>query len=103
MGAFSQGSSFLATLGWRPQSLWDWGERTEQGRGGASHNVRVVVVEIDWGERRKRGGASLADGLGPAMLLELYKEEVVAQLAGSAVPPGLCEFLGAVPNAEALG
>src|SRR5438128_1581091 len=22
--AFSQGSSFLATLGWRAQSLWDW-------------------------------------------------------------------------------
>jgi hypothetical protein len=25
--AFSQGSSFLATLGWQPQSLWDWHSR----------------------------------------------------------------------------
>ena len=26
-GRFSQGSSWLATLGWRMQSLWDWSRK----------------------------------------------------------------------------
>jgi len=38
--AFPQGSSFLATLGWMMQSLWDWGSFI----GGSSRNSRIVPL-----------------------------------------------------------
>ena len=38
----TQGSSFLATLGWRTQSLWDWE--------GAKHMKLNTYEGEDWGE-----------------------------------------------------
>src|SRR5438034_46068 len=34
----TQGSSFLATLGWRTQSLWDWAYRSRHRRIGFTEN-----------------------------------------------------------------